>query len=151
MEHRTKCNARSEGRRVQSRISIPVSSLAPVKLFKWRAVSQSDPIWLWCCAVLTLLERVPHQEQGLAREPVAHSMILLATENTGTINPPKYFLFLESGWRAPAGCILCEAVLRPAVRVRSLNRDNSPQHRCNRRSTGNFWAEFCTQEEGGRI
>lgn len=40
---------------------------------------------------------VPHQEQGLAREPMAHSMILLATENTGTLNPPKYFLFLESG------------------------------------------------------
>lgn len=91
-----KCNARTKGVRVQSRVPIPVSSLAPVKLFEWREVSQSDPNALWCSAVLTLLEQVPHQEQGLSRESAAHSMILLAAENTGIINPPKYFLFLKS-------------------------------------------------------
>lgn len=48
MEHRMKCNARSKRVRVQSRIPIPVSAPAPVKLFKWRAVSQSDLNALWC-------------------------------------------------------------------------------------------------------
>lgn len=42
MEHRMKCNARSKTVRVQSRIPIPVSALVPAKLFKWKAVSQSD-------------------------------------------------------------------------------------------------------------
>lgn len=46
--------------------------------------------------VLTLLEQVPHQEQGLTRELVAHSMILLAADSNDIINPPKYFLFLKS-------------------------------------------------------